>query len=191
MPARPILLTPTQGERFNIIGGGVRMLIDGASSGGQCVMFEGPIPAGEGPPLHRHEHEDELFYVLDGTFKFQIDGQNLHRRKRRLRLRTPWHYPRLPKHRQNHRHAPHHLHPRRHRGAFPCRPNPPAGLPKTAPLDGPAPRRIHQTRNHLPRPASLGVRFSRAGTSTQGPRTSTGVILISLCRQVRISNNVL
>ena len=75
MPARPILLTPTQGERFNIIGGGVRMLIDGASSGGQCVMFEGPIPAGEGPPLHRHEHEDELFYVLDGTFKFQIDGR--------------------------------------------------------------------------------------------------------------------
>ncbi len=73
--ATPILLTPNDGERFSIIGGGVRILIDGASSGGRCCMFECPIPPGDGPPLHKHEHEDELFYVLQGKIKFSVDGE--------------------------------------------------------------------------------------------------------------------
>lgn len=68
-------LTPEEGERFTIIGGGVRVLIDGAASAGQCCMFECPIPPGEGPPLHKHEREDELFLVLAGTIKFSIDGK--------------------------------------------------------------------------------------------------------------------
>jgi quercetin dioxygenase-like cupin family protein len=76
-PARTVLLDPQGGERFDIIGGGVRMLLDGASSGGRCTVFEGPIPPGDGPPLHSHEREDELFYVLDGTFKFALDGRVL------------------------------------------------------------------------------------------------------------------
>jgi quercetin dioxygenase-like cupin family protein len=74
-PSHCITLSPTEGEFFTIIGGGVRILIDGAGSAGQCVMFEAPIPAGDGPPLHRHEREDELFYVLDGRFKFQVNGK--------------------------------------------------------------------------------------------------------------------
>ena len=69
------MLPPEAGERFTIIGGGVRVLLDGEASGGRCCMFECPIPAGDGPPLHRHEHEDELFYVLEGRFKFSVDGK--------------------------------------------------------------------------------------------------------------------
>jgi quercetin dioxygenase-like cupin family protein len=72
--ARTLVLAPDGGERFTIIGGGVRLLIDSESSGGRCCMFECPIPPGEGPPLHRHEREDELFYVLEGRFKLSIDG---------------------------------------------------------------------------------------------------------------------
>ncbi len=41
------------------------------------VQFE--APRGFGPPLHQHEHEDELFVVLDGQLRFtygqeQVDG---------------------------------------------------------------------------------------------------------------------
>lgn len=74
-PARTVTLPPDAGERFTIIGGGVRVLLDGESSGGRCCVFECPIPPGDGPPLHRHEREDELFYVLKGRFKFSVDGQ--------------------------------------------------------------------------------------------------------------------
>ena len=72
--AKAFTLSPSQGECFTIIGGGVRILADGASTGGALVTFEAPIPPGEGPPLHRHEREDELFYVIEGRFKFVIDG---------------------------------------------------------------------------------------------------------------------
>lgn len=75
IPARPILLAAGEGEAFNIIGGGLRILADGASTGGRCCMFECPVSPGDGPPLHRHEREDELFYVLDGRFKISIDGK--------------------------------------------------------------------------------------------------------------------
>lgn len=71
----PIILAPGQGEQFTIIGGGVRMLIDGDANAGRLCMFDAPIPPGEGPPLHRHSREDELFYVLDGRFKFSINGR--------------------------------------------------------------------------------------------------------------------
>jgi quercetin dioxygenase-like cupin family protein len=74
-PAKAFMLSPDAGERFNIIGGGVRVLIGGESSGGRCCMFECPIGPGDGPPLHRHEREDELFYVLEGRFKFSVDGK--------------------------------------------------------------------------------------------------------------------
>lgn len=73
----PILLTPEQGEIFSIIGGSVRMLADSAATGGRCTVFEAPIPPGDGPPLHRHEREDEMFYVLEGRFKIRLNEQTM------------------------------------------------------------------------------------------------------------------
>ncbi|MCE0486938.1 cupin domain-containing protein [Ornithinimicrobium sediminis] len=32
-------------------------------------------PRGFGPPLHVHREEDELFYVIDGSVRFQLDGK--------------------------------------------------------------------------------------------------------------------
>lgn len=70
-----ITLTHSQGERFDIIGGGIRILADGTSTGGQLCMFETPVPPGEGPPLHSHQREDELFFIIEGRFKFVLDGR--------------------------------------------------------------------------------------------------------------------
>jgi quercetin dioxygenase-like cupin family protein len=39
------------------------------------VQFE--AARGFGPPLHRHEHEDELFVVLDGELRFFVDDEVL------------------------------------------------------------------------------------------------------------------
>lgn len=74
-PAQAIFLMPNAGERFSIIGGGVRILLDSKSSGGRCCVFDAPIPPGEGPPLHRHEREDELFFVVEGRVKFSVNGK--------------------------------------------------------------------------------------------------------------------
>ncbi len=39
-------------------------------TGGRLGVFEAEVPAGEGPPFHVHEAEDEFFHVLEGRFTF-------------------------------------------------------------------------------------------------------------------------
>ena len=39
-------------------------------TGGTHGLMELDMPAGEGPPLHVHEREEEFFRVLSGTFLF-------------------------------------------------------------------------------------------------------------------------
>ncbi|MBB4192849.1 mannose-6-phosphate isomerase-like protein (cupin superfamily) [Rhizobium aethiopicum] len=44
------------------------------NTGGSLGMFEACVLPGEGPPLHVHEREDELFRVLSGRFGFWCAG---------------------------------------------------------------------------------------------------------------------
>ncbi|MDX5349496.1 MAG: cupin domain-containing protein [Paracoccaceae bacterium] len=43
-------------------------------TGGSLGCFEAEVPAGEGPPLHVHEKEEEFFRVLEGRFAFWCNG---------------------------------------------------------------------------------------------------------------------
>ena len=43
-------------------------------TGGSLGCFEAEVPAGEGPPFHVHEKEEEFFRVIDGTFAFWCNG---------------------------------------------------------------------------------------------------------------------
>ncbi|WP_137110452.1 cupin domain-containing protein [Rhodobacter sp. SY28-1] len=43
-------------------------------TGGSLGCFEDEVPAGEGPPYHVHEKEDEFFRVLEGRFAFWCNG---------------------------------------------------------------------------------------------------------------------
>ena len=44
-------------------------------SAGLIGIFEGRVPAGEGPPVHIHHNEDEVLHVLDGEYEFWLDGE--------------------------------------------------------------------------------------------------------------------
>ena len=45
---------------------------------GAYVVMVGAMPAGDpGPPLHRHPHTDEGFYVAEGELTFQLGDQEL------------------------------------------------------------------------------------------------------------------
>jgi mannose-6-phosphate isomerase-like protein (cupin superfamily) len=74
-PSAAILLEPGEGEILHVINDGIRVLADGAATGGSAFQFECLVPPGSGPPLHRHEREDELFFVVEGEFRFVLDGQ--------------------------------------------------------------------------------------------------------------------
>jgi mannose-6-phosphate isomerase-like protein (cupin superfamily) len=66
----------TMPERLTF--GEVEILVKASadSTGGTLTVFEEDQPVDT--PLHVHEHEDELFYVLEGEHVFQV-GERQHR----------------------------------------------------------------------------------------------------------------
>lgn len=48
--------------------------ISASSSAGQLLVREYRFDPGVGPPLHQHTNEDEIFWVLEGTVTFMLDG---------------------------------------------------------------------------------------------------------------------
>ena len=51
--------------------------LTGADSGGGFSVLNDLIPPRMGPPLHRHSREDEWFYILEGDFVFEVDGEKM------------------------------------------------------------------------------------------------------------------
>jgi quercetin dioxygenase-like cupin family protein len=47
----------------------------GADTGGAYALAEIDVRAGAEPPPHVHAHEEESYYVLEGTIDFFIDGE--------------------------------------------------------------------------------------------------------------------
>lgn len=70
-----IVVQPGAGEVLDVVGEHIRILIDSKQSGGDFVIFEDITGPRNGPPLHRHGKDDELFYIVEGTLKFVIDGR--------------------------------------------------------------------------------------------------------------------
>jgi quercetin dioxygenase-like cupin family protein len=76
-PVPALVVAPREGRTANplTIGGQeVFIKVAGADTNdGLCCMFH-TVPPMTGPPLHQHQREDELFYVIEGEVTFQIDG---------------------------------------------------------------------------------------------------------------------
>jgi len=62
------MIKPGSGESFDFGGLGVEWKIDGIDAGDRFSVVHHPIaPRALASPLHRHRHEDEYSYVLEGT----------------------------------------------------------------------------------------------------------------------------
>ncbi|HEV2059957.1 MAG TPA: cupin domain-containing protein [Solirubrobacteraceae bacterium] len=69
----PRLVGPADGERVDLGTLGVRFMVWSAESGGGFSLVEHPIPPrGLCAPLHRHTHEDEYSYVVEGRMGAQL-----------------------------------------------------------------------------------------------------------------------
>ena len=59
-------------EDLDMGGGSVlSMRVTGEQSNGSVTVIEGVVEQG-GPPLHVHDHEDEVVIVLDGELSYQV-----------------------------------------------------------------------------------------------------------------------
>ncbi len=53
----------------------IKCLISGDSTDGRVAVFEERVRPGEGPPLHIHRNQMEVFHIIEGKFRFHLDGQ--------------------------------------------------------------------------------------------------------------------
>ena len=74
-------LTPTtfahatdDGERLWLLGGLYTYKATGDETGDAYSLFQVKGPGGLATPMHRHEHEEEGFYVVDGAVTVFADG---------------------------------------------------------------------------------------------------------------------
>jgi quercetin dioxygenase-like cupin family protein len=74
----PLVVAPQEGRTANplTIGGQEAFIkVAGADTNdGLTCMFH-TVPPMTGPPVHQHQHEDELFYVIEGEVTFEVDGK--------------------------------------------------------------------------------------------------------------------
>ena len=63
-----------EGNTLRVLGMPLRFLCDAKDTGNAWSLMEQEIPAGHGPPPHRHDW-DEAYYVIEGALDFEIDGK--------------------------------------------------------------------------------------------------------------------
>ena len=67
------LIPPNTG---NLLTAGIVSKVSSASTNGAYTVLELSLPAGAGAPLHIHQREDEVFYIMEGTCEIQINGES-------------------------------------------------------------------------------------------------------------------
>jgi quercetin dioxygenase-like cupin family protein len=72
--AAPIIHPPGSGRRVGVLGSHSTFKVESGQTGGAYAVLEQRVPPGEGPPLHVHRHETEIFYILEGEFEIRVGG---------------------------------------------------------------------------------------------------------------------
>lgn len=75
MSVSPYRLRADEGDAHWFLGSLVTVKTTGEQTRGAVTVVEFVNPPGFAPPLHRHQSEDELFYLLAGTAEFHCAGQ--------------------------------------------------------------------------------------------------------------------
>jgi quercetin dioxygenase-like cupin family protein len=69
----PCIVTPGEAVVYDQLEGEkIHMLLSGRHTADGFALIIDETPPGAGPPLHVHQNEDEIFYVLEGELTIQV-----------------------------------------------------------------------------------------------------------------------
>ena len=57
----------------------IECVVSGEETGGRVAVFEERVAPGGGPPRHVHREQLEIFHVLEGRLRFELDGESFER----------------------------------------------------------------------------------------------------------------
>ncbi len=53
----------------------ITCIVSGAETDGTIAVFEEIVASGQGPPLHTHRSQTEIFHIIEGNFVFCVNGE--------------------------------------------------------------------------------------------------------------------
>ena len=71
----PAFIDAGEGITFKMLGTTMRLIATAAETAGRYTVLEQVTPVGWGPPRHIHSREDEIFYILEGTYDVHCGGR--------------------------------------------------------------------------------------------------------------------
>ncbi len=75
----PTLIARGEGQHFHFLNNLFTAKLSSEETNGEMTVMEFHAPKNFGPPLHRHDVEDELFYIIDGEIWFSCgDAEAVH-----------------------------------------------------------------------------------------------------------------
>jgi quercetin dioxygenase-like cupin family protein len=75
-PRRVTIVKPEQALTIKPFGLDVKVLLTTEASGGATSVVMGWHKPGEGPPDHVHFTQEEIFFIVEGTYELTIDGES-------------------------------------------------------------------------------------------------------------------
>ena len=74
-PLQATIVKPEQALPLKAFGLDLKILLTTEATGGAISVLMGWHKPGEGPPDHVHFSQEEMFFILDGTYELTVGGQ--------------------------------------------------------------------------------------------------------------------
>jgi len=74
-PLQPAIVTPKQALSIKPFGLEMRVLLSTEATGGAISVIMAWHKPGEGPPDHVHFSQEEMFFIVEGTYELTIGGE--------------------------------------------------------------------------------------------------------------------
>jgi len=74
-PLQATIVRPEQALRIKPFGLDIKILLTTEAAGGAISVLIGWHKPGEGPPDHVHFKQEEIFFILEGSYELTVDGQ--------------------------------------------------------------------------------------------------------------------
>jgi len=73
---KPYVLGVGEGDERWFLGSHTALKVTGEQTAGGLIILEARGPRGHGSPLHIHNREDEIFYVIEGELRLDVNDDS-------------------------------------------------------------------------------------------------------------------
>lgn len=73
-PGEVVIVRDTERESLWFLGDLVEIIVDGSKTGGRLTVAMHHARPSSQPPLHEHDAEDEIFFILEGEITYWAQG---------------------------------------------------------------------------------------------------------------------